>query len=113
MCILLSQLYILLLPSSVSASLLLPESPWLTTISAVTTLEQRSIVRMVSALLTMGDKGAEDLSQAAARVGFQVFAHCREMFRPAATHNLYSHNTALHHLGRWSTLAFFHVYYPP
>lgn len=111
--LILSQLYILLLPSPVSASLLSPEPSWLAaTISAITTLEQGSRVRMVSALLTMGDKGEKDLSQAAVRVGLQVFAHCREVFLPEAIHDLYAHNTATHHLGSRSTLAFSHVYYP-
>lgn len=112
--LILSQLYILLLPSSVLASLLSHEVLLFSaTISAITTLKQRSMVRMISALLPVSDRGEEGLSQAAVRVGLQVFAHCREVFLPEATHNLYSHNTATHHLGSWSMLAFFHDYYPP
>lgn len=70
------------------------------------------MVKMVSALLTMGDKGEEDLSQADVRVVFQMFALCREVFLPEAAHSLYSHNIATHHLGSLTTLASFHVYYP-
>lgn len=111
--LILSQLYILFLPSSVSFSPLTETSWFSVKSSAISTLKQRSMVRIVSALLTIDDKGEEDLSQAAVRVGFQVFAHCREVCQPEATHNLYFHNTATYHLGSWSTLAFFHVYYSP
>lgn len=74
--IFLSRLHILLLPSSVSASLLPPEaSCFSATISAITALNQGSRVRTISALPAMGDMGIQDISQALWWCGSQLFAH--------------------------------------